>query len=1023
MRPILLEMEAFGPYSERTVVDFERMGSGLFLITGNTGSGKTMIFDAMTYALFGKTSGARRAAETLRSDLTDSRPMVRLVFDHLGTRYEVTRSPPYLRRDSKGNEKRTNPTAELRVAGQIATSTVKEVNSRVEGILGMNADQWGQIVMLAQGEFMRLLDTDSKVRTEILRNLFGTDRFRFVQEVLSDVSREKGEAFRHRSAEAVERLSEFKTDLAEDLTSLPREDLRTVMRATIERDQAGISALTSRREEADRGYTAAVERRAKAEELQRRFMELDSMASRMAELDARRGEIEGMSSTLEMLRRSAPLVKAEEEMAAVRRSLQAAEDEEDDSESRLEAAKTSMEALGPEREEAARRMAEAAALSMANARIGDSIPRYAKADSLRARISELERSALNLDRSICASRNDLAKASAELEAIRSKISGSADIGTRTDMQRMVVDGLAERLSELSSKRSAGAACLDAETEMKRLESSFAMHDRQAKALAVEVESAESLFLRSQAGLLARGLSEGVPCPVCGSVHHPSPAAVPDGVPTEAELSKLRKRKEKEDQARSRAAEELASTRASYGSMIASLREASGTDSDASAALEALDGMIADQGRELAEARRELNSLESLALGLERFRTEETELAGMVSDLESSLREMESRRADATSALAGGRSELAAISEGLEFANEAEALEAVRTNSMTIESAEALERSVSERAAALDREVAVQESRLTAARGRIQELVPRLDEAGSRFVSMLREFGLDREGFDRLMGTDHGALESAVSEFRREESYVTGRLNELRTELDNTERPDLAAAEAEVQRCTGIREEAARELAEVTDRCRGNESVARFLEERWAELEEKAKEVEALERMSDVANGRAAGSRKIQFEQYIQTMYFERVLGCANARLSQMSGGRFELRRKETAGDNRSQTALDIDVLDNLTGKVRTVKSLSGGESFKAALSLALGLSDSIQMTAGGSRVDALFIDEGFGSLDSDSLEQALKVLDGLTDGDVMVGVISHVDLLKERILKQISVTRTKEGSVIHQTVD
>ena len=176
-------------------------------------------------------------------------------------------------------------------------------------------------------------------------------------------------------------------------------------------------------------------------------------------------------------------------------------------------------------------------------------------------------------------------------------------------------------------------------------------------------------------------------------------------------------------------------------------------------------------------------------------------------------------------------------------------------------------------------------------------------------------------------------------------------------------------------------------------------------------------------MADVANGRLTGSRKVQFEQFVQARYFDRVLECANRRLADMSGGRFELLRRADDDGKRSQTALDIDVLDNFTGKVRSVQSLSGGESFKAALSLALGLSDSIQMMAGGSRVDALFIDEGFGSLDSESLNQALDVLDNLTAGNVMVGVISHVDLLRERIDRKISVTREKGGSRVEVSVD
>lgn len=245
MRPVLLEMEAFGPYSQPTTVDFERMGSGLFLITGNTGSGKTMIFDAMTYALFGKTSGSRRLPDSLRSDLTDAKPWVRLTFDHLGTRYTVRREPPYWRETRTGNRTKVSPTAELIVDGKMVSTSVREVDSRIGDILGMDAEQWNQIVMLAQGEFMKLLDTDSKNRTEILRNLFGTDHFRRLQETLARMCSEKGDTYRHRKAEADERLSQIVTDLVDDLTSLPRGEQEKVIEATISADRAAVDAVRS----------------------------------------------------------------------------------------------------------------------------------------------------------------------------------------------------------------------------------------------------------------------------------------------------------------------------------------------------------------------------------------------------------------------------------------------------------------------------------------------------------------------------------------------------------------------------------------------------------------------------------------------------------------------------------------------------------------------------------------------------------------------------------------------------------
>ena len=343
--------------------------------------------------------------------------------------------------------------------------------------------------------------------------------------------------------------------------------------------------------------------------------------------------------------------------------------------------------------------------------------------------------------------------------------------------------------------------------------------------------------------------------------------------------------------------------------------------------------------------------------------------------------------------------------------------------MDIQSAEALSNIVANRKAQSEGQFAVQNDRLRKSEEEVRGLVPKVDEAGARLSALLDAMDMDLDGFHDLMSTDLDELNASISAFESEESYCRSRSAELTAELEGLERPDMGAVEAAVAEATEAKEAVAEELAHATEVLKGNSDAWAFLRTRWDEIDAKGRELDALQRMSDVANGRLTGARKVQFEQYIQAVYFDRVLQCANRRLSDMSGGRFELRRRAEDDNNRSQTALDIDVLDNFTGKVRSVKSLSGGESFKAALSLALGLSDSIQMMAGGSRVDALFIDEGFGSLDSDSLEQALDVLDSLTAGDVMVGVISHVDLLRERIDRRITVTREKGGSRVEASVD
>lgn len=1023
MKPITLEMRAFGPYSGNTEIDFSRMGPGLFLITGNTGSGKTMIFDAMTYALFGRTSGSRREPDMLQSDLTSERGMVRLTFEHIGTRYTVTREPPYVKTSASGKPVRKSPTAELVIDGTLASTSVREVNERIVSILGMNADQWGQIVMLAQGEFMKLLDTNSKNRTEILRNLFGTDGYRRLQDTLSEMVREKGETYGHRMREADEKVSEISTDLTDDLLALPREEQSRIITLTIGSDEERVAASTKAKEEADRSYMQAVETRAAAAGIAARFDELASVRERSASLESRRDEFEGMVRTRDMIGRASPAVSAEASMRELNSRMRQLESDRESAEADVSRLETELEGARAEAAEAAAMMAEAASLRVADARLRESLPRYERAAGLGAELSKLRTDRETLHNAAEESRRRLDCMSAELNDVIAKLEGTRDADSRLAVLGAERASTVSELDRMETEREAGSVCMELESTVRQLENSFALHDGQARSLAVELSEAESAFIRSQVGLLARDLRDGEPCPVCGSVHHPSPAEVVDGAIDRDELNRIRKRKEKADSNRNRAAEELASARSALTAALSRLRAASGTDGDARSALDALDERISNLKGRLSETSDEEASLRTLLDMVTTLDDRRTLLERECADLEKAIDDLDSRRVLSENRASAVEAELATVTEGLEHGTAEEARAVLDRNEARIADAESRSSAASARLSDASESLAVARDRLEASNAGIGSLIPRLDEAAGTLDSELKGLGLDLDGLHALMAVDAAALNSSIDAFRTEEEYCRSRIEELEVETAGAERPDMDAMEAMVSKAVEARETAADALAAAKERLRSNSSAWDFLRGRWSELEEKARELDALRMMSDAANGKVSGARKIQFEQYIQMYYFDRVLACANRRLCDMTDGRFELRRKEDDTDLKSQTALDIDVLDNLTGKVRQVQSLSGGESFKAALSLALGLSDSIQMTAGGSRVDALFIDEGFGSLDSDSLEQALRVLESLTRGDVMVGVISHVDLLRERIDRRITVTRGKDGSRVEETVD
>ena len=1023
MKPILLRMEAFGPYSAPTTVDFSRMGSGLFLITGNTGSGKTMIFDAMTYALFGKTSGSRREADTLQSDLTSARPRVELTFEHLGTEYRVVREPPYTRTGRDGSPKRGQPSAELYTNGQIVARNVREVDRKVGEILGMDSKQWCQIVMLAQGEFIKLLDTSSKDRTSILRNLFGTDEYRELQEVLGAMSSEKGRSFDHMRADADERVSQVVTDLAENLPDLPREEQSRIIELTVERDRSAVDLLSVRKADADRAYMEAVERRAEAAGIHAKFEELRSVTERAEALLARKDEVDGMVSTRDMIARSAPIAAAESEMRAVNSRMRSVESDLEGSEKRISELEGTLAELDSRADEVREAEALAESLRFANSRIDDMMPRYARSRELSARVASLRSEAEQARLSLDSSSRSLEETTAELATVTQRLESAVGAESALAAESARLDGLRAESSRLRMERDKGATCLEFEGKVRLLENSFLLHDGQVRTLSEQLEAAESLFLRSQAGLLAASLEEGVPCPVCGSVHHPSLAVVPDDVPDRESINRLRKRKEKEEQARSKAAEELAARRAEYEASLARLREVSGCGGDAAECMDALDSSISSLSDQVAELGETVRDREALIRGLDDLRRRFQMLTERREYMSRSVEENSGRLSETRQTLSAAEAELATVTEGLQYPSEEEAVRARADNEARIAGAVSTVEDVRRRRLDAETELAVQTSRREAADKELADLFPRMDEAGKRLNSLLAEMGMDMDGFHRLAGIDVDALNTEIERYRSEDEYCRSRSAELNEELAGREVPDMEAFQKAVDECVAAREKVDGELASASERLRNNSGIWEHLKGMWSELEGRGRELDALTTMADVANGRLTGSRKVQFEQFVQARYFDRVLECANRRLADMSGGRFELLRKADDDGKRSQTALDIDVLDNFTGKVRSVQSLSGGESFKAALSLALGLSDSIQMMAGGSRVDALFIDEGFGSLDSESLNQALDVLDNLTTGNVMVGVISHVDLLRERIDRKISVTREKDGSHVEVSVD
>ena len=808
MRPLKLTLSAFGPYAAQTTLPLEALGrGGLYLITGDTGAGKTTLFDAITYALYDHSSGGVRDGAMLRSKYADpgTPTFVELEFEVRGQRCTVRRNPEYPRPKARGEGFTTEKAdATLTYAdGRPPVTKAKEVTAAVTELIGLDYNQFSQIAMIAQGQFNRLLNATTEERSRIFRKLFRTQRYQKLQDALQE-----------ENARLTARRSSLNTAITTVLGTLAfpaqdpqREELAALSAQTEpETAQELLQALTTR-QEADTARAA---------------QELAALDTRLSAVQAALGAAE----QADRLRR-----ELDQNLAHAREN------------ARLENARA-----------AARRDALAALEAQQTA-------------------AETELAAL-----------------ADADTRRVELGAEAE---RLAQREHALDELGQSLTAYQAVKAAAAAAQD------RYKTAAA---RQAEAGTAR-DRLERAFLDAQAGLLARGLAEGTPCPVCGSTHHPAKATLPHTAPTQAQVNAAKQ---------AAAAADQAAQEASAAAGAAVTRE--------------------KEGR--ARLRKDAE-----ALLPERFTSPDGPVPLSVALLRTAL-------AEETQALRTAKTDLAARrSQNASACRRRQELEAQRpTRNAQRTALEAQAATAQQNAAAAEAAVRTLEAQAAGA-------APAQDLAALR------------------------AQQAALLDRRRP-------LVEQEKALNAQLQPNRKAA-AEYHRLSAERQ---------------------TLEQRW----------QWVNALAATTGGTLNSKQKIRLEAYIQMQYLDRILIHANTRLMQMTAGQYELERVG-AENQRSQSGLDLGVIDHYNGTRRSVKTLSGGESFKASLALALGLSDEVQRTAGGIRLDTLFLDEGFGSLDDESLEQAIRVLSGLTEGDRLVGIISHVAALKDRIDRQLVVKKDRTG--------
>ena len=926
MRPLKLTLSAFGPYAAETVLELAKLGrGGLYLVTGDTGAGKTTLFDAITYALYDHSSGGVREGAMLRCKYADLKTptFVELEFEVNGQRYTVRRNPEYQRPKTRG-EGMTTEKADATLTysdGRPPVTKAKDVTAAVQEIIGLDYNQFSQIVLIAQGQFTKLLNASTEERSRIFRKLFRTQRYAQLQERLQA---EAAALNQQRTAQNA-KLDSLLGGLQFSPEDPDAEALRTLCAQTVpETALSLLDTLTARQ-------AAALEEVGTA--LQATEAQLDTVQQQLG-------------AAAQAQRLAQQLAARQAELAAAKPTLDAA------------------------RAEADRHAGDAAQLDALTAQVTQAQSALAAYDALDA-LCRQQTEARDAARLAAAQahkrRTQLDSLNAALAAAEAELAALADADTRLLALQNRSAQLTQRGEALAKLEQRLADCQrQAKAAHKAQENYRAAAAAQDEARARR-DALERAFLDAQAGLLAESLTEGAPCPVCGSTHHPARALLPHTAPTQAQVEAAR-------QAAAEADRQAQNASAAAQSALAAANEAK------------------------TSLRRDTETLLP-----ERFTTPEGTVPLTFALMTNVL-------AEENAALQTAQTDCKAQCRQADADCRRKAqLEADRQ-------AKTRQRPTLEQAAAeADRSAAAQNASADALEGQIAErraALPYSRRADAQ--AALDKLEADRSTLRTGMDTAQRKLKQAEQTVAAAEAAVealTAQQTAAQKELPARSAEELTAQQTAL---TAARESLRSREKQLSAQLLPNRKTAaqyRAAAEARQTLESRWQWVSAL---AATAGGTLTSKQKIKLEAYIQMNYLDRILRYANTRLMQMTAGQYELERIG-AENQRSQSGLDLGVIDHYNGTRRSVKTLSGGESFKASLALALGLSDEVQSSAGGIRLDTLFLDEGFGSLDEESLELAIRVLSGLTEGDRLVGIISHVGALKDRIDRQVVVHKARTG--------
>lgn len=916
MRPLKIELCGFGPYLNKTEIDLTKLGeSGLYLITGNTGTGKSTIFDAISYALYGVSSGSNKKEEMLRSVFAtpDHETYVKLEFEHKGKIYTVKRNPTYERRAKKGDGlAKEAGNAYVTCQGMESISGVSAVTQFIMDLIGLEQDQFSQIVMIAQGEFQKILFAGTAERTEIYRKLFKTEKYQNLEESLSKATstiNNELNALKLTYKNNISRVAYDKNNANSILAEKVRDDELPVSDA--------IQIITKLISE----DTSLLEKTEKS---------LDETKTSLGKVNGELSVLEEKEEKIDTLKKSqSDLVALEANADIFKEALKNAEDNKNST-------KEISEKLGA---------------------LKNKMPQY---DTLAEKVQILN----SIEKEKTLVENEKQNSEQKLNAIKADEENFKNENTSLENCEVDLAKLNNDIEKLDSQVSSFTelknACKEFVSSLPALEQAQALYVLKEK----ELDKKQSLYLHSkkifmdsQAGILAKTLKEDECCPVCGSLHHPKPAELPDESITSEKFEEIEKQFNEASSNCTNAnleATRLNTEQKAKLSIIQNLYEnlfekKELNKDDVSTIHTQVSNKLSDLS---VEKQTLLKNKEKLENNVSRKAELKTLLEKCITDIqkyETSLSSCKEKLAGYDEKINAAKETVSLIKENLEYETQEEAKQQVILWNNQI----------------------------------------------AKFEKEYEEAKSKQEQNDSSINTLKGIIAQLKKETKDFSNENKNSQLSRKNQLEN------------------LQNELQDKITDITYRITTNKEILINSQQKISEIELKEKEFQMVSILSKTANGTIGnGKYKIHLETFVQMTFLDKVIAFANKRLRIMSDKQYDLIRKVEGGSKNSVVGLDIDVIDHYNGGQRSVKTLSGGETFQASLALALGLSDVITNYAGGIKIDSMFIDEGFGTLDTDTLQKAYKALTSITEGNnKTIGIISHVELLKEKIHKQISVSK------------